>query len=70
MPKAARWIGKGLLIFLPVVLTGLGFWALLPRATSGIEGPNTISEIRQIQLGGFNLTVLIRDQNRKNPVIL
>jgi L-proline amide hydrolase len=44
--------------------------ALLPPRTRPIRGPESIAEIRTMELGGFPQTVLLRGNDRRNPLLL
>ena len=68
-----RWlsgIGIGLAGLLAALLIAVGVLALLPPRTRPIEGPESIAEIRTMELGGFPQTVLLRGNDRRNPVLL
>jgi pimeloyl-ACP methyl ester carboxylesterase len=59
-----------LAILLTLLLIVAGIWALLPPSTRDIEGENAIAEIQSIELGGFRQSVLLRGNDRRNPVLL
>lgn len=43
---------------------------IFPTRTSKIDGDNSISELRQIEINGTNHEIMIRGKDRENPVIL
>lgn len=68
-----RWlaaIGIGLACLLGALGIAVGALALLPARTRSIPGPQSIAEIRSIELGGFPQTVLLRGNDRRNPLLL
>ena len=65
---AGIWIGVACLLGVLVIV--IGVLALLPPGTRPIRGPEPIAEIRSIELGGFEQTVLLRANDRRNPVLL
>ncbi len=65
-----RRLWYGLAVCAAAVLVPLGVCAVLPPATTPIAGKNAIAELREITLGGFPQTVLLRGVDRRNPLIL
>jgi pimeloyl-ACP methyl ester carboxylesterase len=59
-----------------VALGGLGLlallvlWALVPAGTAPIEGERAIAALERVTLGGSEQTILVRGQDRTNPVLL
>ncbi len=62
--------GKGLALLLGLILVGGGVWALVPPDTGPIPGEHAIAEFQSITLGGFQQTVLLRGNDRRNPILL
>jgi len=67
--KWLRGIGIGLGVLLTTIALGLGMCALRPASTATIEGPNPISAIERVLIGGVEQTMLLRGQDRDNPVL-
>jgi len=61
---------KGLALLLGLLLVGGGVWAMVPPFTRPIPGEYTIAELQSISLGGFPQTVLLRGNDRRNPILL
>ena len=75
MPIAGmkRWlagIGIGIACLLGVLVIAVGVLALLPPRTRAIRGEESIAEIRSVELGGFQQAVLLRGNDRRNPILL
>jgi len=62
--------GKALALLLGLLLLEVGVWALVPPSKRAISGEHAIAEIQSIQLGGFQQTVLLRGNDRRDPVLL
>jgi pimeloyl-ACP methyl ester carboxylesterase len=52
------------------LLALLALWALVPAGTAPIEGERAIAALERVTLGGFEQTILVRGQDRANPVLL
>jgi pimeloyl-ACP methyl ester carboxylesterase len=61
--KAVAFGGLGLLAL-------VALWALVPAGTAPIEGERAIAALERVTLGGFEQTILVRGQDRANPVLL
>src|SRR5215208_6431060 len=61
---------KGLALLLGLLLVAGSVWALVPPYTHPIPGEHTIAELQSISLGGFLQTVLLRGNDRRNPILL
>ena len=61
---------KGLVLLLGILLAGASIWALIPPSTRAIPGEYAIAELQSITLGGFPQTVLLRGNDRRNPILL
>lgn len=53
-----------------ILLCLLVIGMILPTWTPKIEGENSISELRQVEVNGTELEVMIRGNDRSNPVII
>jgi len=68
-----RWLKRIALTAVALVFVagaGLGAWALLPARTPALEGVESVSALERVELGGFEQTILVRGQDRRNPVLL
>jgi len=63
-------VGKGLAFLLGLLLVAGGEWALLPPATRPIPGEYAMAELQSISISGFPQTVLLRGNDRRNPILL
>ena len=61
---------KGLALLVGFLLGATGIWALVPPSTQPIPGEYAIAELQPITLGGFEQTVLLRGNDRRNPILL
>jgi pimeloyl-ACP methyl ester carboxylesterase len=68
-----RWlrrIAKGVGGLVALLAFALGLWALLPAGTRAIPGDRAIAELRRVEIGGFEQTLLLRGADRRAPVLL
>ena len=70
MKSRLRRLAYGFGALVAVLALALGAWSLVPVGTSAIPGPAAIAELRRIDVGGFPQTVLLRGEDRSNPVLL
>jgi pimeloyl-ACP methyl ester carboxylesterase len=56
--------------FLGAILLASLLHALIPGWTPAIEGPNPISELATVELGGADQWLLVRGRDASNPVLL
>ncbi|MCU6710493.1 alpha/beta hydrolase [Paenibacillus sp. J5C_2022] len=73
--KKLKKIMKVLVAVLAAITIIFGILALLPSRTPQIKMdgkvvPNSIAELRKVEIGGIDQTLLIRGHNKNNPVIL
>ena len=68
--RVLKWIGIALAALVTLVGLALGLWSLRPASTPPISSEHAISALEQIELGGIEQTILIRGQDRRNPVLL
>ena len=68
--KLAKRLGTILGITAVLLVLLVGAWALVPPFTRPIPGEHAIAEIQRISLGGFEQAVLLRGNDRRNPVLL
>lgn len=61
--RIIKWLG---IILLLLVVIGLCF----PTWTSKITGKNSISELRKVEVNDTSLEIMVRGNNRNNPVII
>jgi len=64
------WIIKGLGALLAIAVIAVVAWWFVPAGTGRIPGPDAVAELRRIALGGFEQTVLLRGEDRGNPILL
>ena len=63
-------VGKGLAFLLGLLLVAGGTKTHTPPATRPIPGEYAMAELQSISLGGFPQTVLLRGNDRRNPILL
>jgi len=68
--RVARFVLKALGALLLAIALALGVWALVPAGTPALPGENSIASLERVSLGGFEQTILVRGQDRGNPVLL
>jgi pimeloyl-ACP methyl ester carboxylesterase len=61
---------KGLALLLGFLLVAGSVCALIPPSTRPIPGEYAIAELQSISLVGFKQTVLLRGNDRRNPILL
>lgn len=61
---------KGLKILSIILLLFMVVNLMRPTWTSKIEGENSISEFRKVEINGENIQVMIRGCDRNNPILL
>lgn len=64
--KKTKFLRRVLGVLLIIVLVGLVF----PTWTPGIEGDNSISELRKVEINGEELQIMIRGCDKNNPILL
>jgi pimeloyl-ACP methyl ester carboxylesterase len=52
------------------LLAGLVLWKSLPARTASLAGPDAIAELVPARIGGMTQWILIRGEDRKNPILL
>ncbi len=57
------------LVLLGLIATGL-IWKSLPARTSAISGPDSIADLIPAEIGGMTQWLLIRGEDRNNPILL
>ena len=65
-----RRLLRGTAWSLGFVVVAVAIWALIPPFTPSIAGEHAIAEIQSISLGGFEQSVLLRGNDRRNPILL
>jgi len=68
--RVLKWIAITLATLVTLVGVALGLLAARPASTPAISGEHAISALERIELGGSPQTVLMRGQDRRNPVLL
>lgn len=68
--RILKWIGSVLVGLVALVVVAFILLALRPASTSELAGERAVSALEGIELGGFEQTVLLRGQDRHNPVLL
>ncbi|MCP3984468.1 MAG: alpha/beta hydrolase, partial [bacterium] len=68
--RILKWIGLALAALIVLAGLTLGVWSLRPASTATISGEHAVSVLEQVELGGSLQTVLMRGQDRRNPVLL
>jgi pimeloyl-ACP methyl ester carboxylesterase len=63
-------ITKMLSALLALTVVAVAVWWFVPAGTRAIPGPHAVAELRRITLGGFEQAVLVRGEDRRNPVLL
>lgn len=64
--KYLKIVSRILLVLLIVIVVGLIF----PTWTPKIEGKNSISELRKVEINGESIEIMIRGYDKDNPIIL
>lgn len=64
--KRLQFISKISIALLILIVIGLIFPTWTPR----IEGENSISELRKVEINGENIQIMIRGCDRNNPILL
>lgn len=70
MARLLRRIAKAVGVLVAVAVAALAASALVPVGTRAIPGAAAIAEVRRIEIGGFEQTVLLRGADRDAPVLL
>lgn len=70
MARLLRRIAKASGVLVAAAVAALALWAMVPVGTRAIAGDRAIAEVRRIEIGGFEQTVLLRGVDRDAPVLL
>jgi pimeloyl-ACP methyl ester carboxylesterase len=57
-------------LLLLVLLGGIMLWKSLPARTAALSGPDAIAELVPARIGGMTQWLLIRGDDRENPILL
>jgi len=63
-------IYKGLKLLSIILLLFVVVSLIRPTWTPKIEGENSISELRKVEINGENIQIMIRGCDRNNPILL
>src|SRR5690606_625730 len=65
-----RKVRKVLLYMGLAIVVIVGIALIFPTWTSKIDGPNSISELKQVEINGTGHELMIRAQDKTNPVVI